>query len=222
MADGTISILLLGAFVTYAIMGGITLFEKIAGGTDTYFRAITSILSIRDLRTALQFDWTKTVLSIDEKDPAALKKARTDLVSSAETFATEVDKITKAEVGQWQAGFTAAMTAAGTMATKGLDDVKSSLDDLAKRQDAAAKAVADAAKLATVNVKIEGDFDGEARILVDNVERVRTHLKSYPVDAIQQGIRKIEIFATRGGKAVAAAAAVDCKAGLQDVTLTLA
>jgi hypothetical protein len=214
--------LLVASFVAYLSMGGITLYEKIAGGTDSYFRAVASIVSIRDLWTALQFEWTKTVLSSDDNDAASAKKARMDMINSAQTFATEVEKITKAEIDQWQTGFVAAMTAASGLATKGLDDLKTSIDALAKKQEEAAQAAAADAKTAILNVKIEGDFDGDARILVDNVERAQTHLKSYPIDSVRLGVRKIEVFAKHGDKNVAAATAVECKAGVQDITLTLA
>ena len=74
---------------------------------------------------------------------------------------------------------------------------------------------------AVVNITLEGEFDGEVSVAVDGGKPTKVTSKSFVIDDLSPGLRKIKLSALRGGKPVSREVVEDLKSGLQSKTYTL-
>jgi hypothetical protein len=210
------------ALILYGAMGALSFFERAADWTGTYFRALDVVLAIRDLWTKFEFDTLKALLIASPDDETSQKTARDKVLELVQTLCTDIDKLTTDELKQWHEKFVSSLTDAKTIADKALDDIKKQQEDDSKAKQEAEKAAQEAAKPALLNLTINGDFDGDASILVDDTVVAQTHLKSYTIANIPPGPRKIEVRAKKGDKMLGGAKGDIFKANeVHELALTL-
>jgi hypothetical protein len=229
--DGWDKIALLIALGLYAIMGTVSFYEKGTTKTSDYFRHLSVILSIRDLWTKLEFAFLQEVMALKKADDkvAAEPATRARIVTLAEAFCNDLNKVSTSELADWRTAFMASLTELSDAAKKGSDDVTKRLQDLVKEAEksaadakTAAEDAAKAAKPGAVNVTISGEFEGDVIVFVDGVEKARSSGKSIAIESIPQGIRKFFAQAQKGTKKLEVSQMVDVKPGLQPLTLALA
>jgi hypothetical protein len=209
-------------------MGAISFFEKTADTSSAYFRHLGILLAIRDLWTKLQFELLKVFLEVKVEDAQSTSAARDRLCSLAEAFCRDLDKLASDELTAWRTEFKDSLAELDAAAKKGTEDTQTQLTNAVKAIEKAsvdaAKAAEEAAKPAFIKIKIEGAFDEQDKvaILIDDAQVALTHLRSFPIDRVRPGHRKIEARAKRGGKDVQAADIKEIKAGaITEVPLTL-
>jgi hypothetical protein len=216
------------ALVLYVVMGAIAFYEKATDNTSAYFRHLGVTLAIRDLWTKLQFEFLKTLLPLKPGDVAAENAAREQLLSLAEGFCSDLDKLASAELTEWRTEFMASLSDLEEAAKKGATDLRpqftAALQAYQKATADAKAALKAAEKPAYVELKISGDTgDSEIIIRVDDVEVARTRLKSYVIDRLMPGFRKFQALAKNAqGKDIEAIKLEELKPGRQPVELKLA
>lgn len=232
--------LLVAVLLIYAVMGAISFFERGSDKTTAYFRQISTILAIRDLWTKLQFAILKELRTLAvATDPVAEEATRGRILTIAETFCTDLDKIATGELAEFRTEFLESLKELQEASQKGLQDITKQLEEKAKAAEkaaadaraaadkaaadakAAAKAAEDAAKPGFVNLTIAGDFDEEVVVSVSGNEVARSTGKTVGLERIPPGPTKIEARAKKGTKVLDASTVIDVKAGLQDCKLTL-
>jgi hypothetical protein len=215
-----------GALMLYAIMGAISFWERTTSATRTYFRHLGVVFAVRDLWTKLQFALLKELVAVKAGEATSEAPARERLLMLSEAFCRDLDSLASAELNEWRTEFLASLSELDAVAKKGTADVQKQLQEAAKAYEEAARdakiAADSASKQAIVNVTITGDFEGQVSLAIDDTEVIRTRLRSFPVDRIRPGYRKVYARATRAGNEVEAFVVHDFKPGLQDLRLSLA
>jgi hypothetical protein len=215
------------ALVLYAIMGAVSFFEKTTDSTSAYFRYVGVILAIRDLWTKLQFELLKELLAFNPGGAEAEAASRGRLCTLAEAFCRDLDKLASVELNEWRVEVLASWSKLEDAAKQGTEGTQKQLLDAVKAIEKSSadklNAAEEAAKPAFMNVRIEGDFDRQVAIFVDDVQVAVTHLKSFPIDKVRPGFRKIEARAKKGDLDVQAAKIQEINSGPpEDVVLALA
>jgi hypothetical protein len=214
---------LMVALVLYAAISAASFYEKATDNTTAYFRHLGVMLAIRDLWTKLQFEVLRQLRAVKPGDPASEAAVREQLMTLAQAFCADVDKLATGELTEWRTEFVQSLSELEEAARKGTEATQKQLSDAVKAIEtastAALKAAEEAAKPAYLNLKIEGT-EGQVTILVDDTQVAATHLKSFPIK-VQPGLRKIEARGKKGAADVQAAVLREVKAGPQDLTLAL-
>ncbi len=221
------------AFLFYALMGALLIAEKTGDISSRYFRALATILAIRDLSTKLQFSLLDLAFEgqqLSSESDAALKTAfRKKVFAVAEAFCTDLGKLTREELQTWQNEYTTSISELDTLAQQGKTSVEQSISeaitelksarDQAKQEAAAEEA---AKKPALVKVTVKTAFDGEIRVAVENVETAKFSQTSFALNPLPTGATKIEAFAEKDGKSMSYSDWVELKPGIQalDIDLT--
>jgi hypothetical protein len=100
--------LIVVAFILYALIAGLALYERFAEGSGHYFRAVVNILQIRDAWTDYQFK--EAVLSLEpDPDAAGLVAMKTHWLRLAQTFVVALDKQATTELNEWHTAFSTAL-----------------------------------------------------------------------------------------------------------------
>ena len=219
---------LLAVLVIYAAMGALLYYDRATDKAGSYFRYVTTILTMRDLWTKLQFEILKQLESIrGSSDAKQIETVRQQVLALTEAYCNDLDKITTSEATEWRTAFQASLSQLEETARKGTADVTNRIQEYAKaaaqaaaESKAAAEAVAAASQPGLVNLTIKGEFDGEVSILVDGAEATRSPGKAIALDGVQVGARKIGVHAEKGGKQIEASRIVDVKPGIQALELS--
>ena len=160
------------------------------------------------------------------------------MLTLAESFCTDLDKIATGELAEFRTEFLASLTEFQEISRNGLTEISKQLEDHAKvagkaaadakaaaEQAAAeaktlAKAAADAAKPGFLNLSIVGDFDDEVVVSIAGAEVARSTGKEMGVERLPTGLTKISARAKKGTKVLDASTVIDVKPGLQPCRLT--
>jgi hypothetical protein len=231
--------LLVWVLVIYAVMGAISFYERGSDKTTAYFRQIAAILAMRDLWTKLQFAVLKELRTLATTSDAGAEATRTRILTVAETFCTDLDKIATGELAEFRTEFLASLAELQEASQKGVQELSKQLEDHAKAAEKAAadaraaaekaaadakaaeKAAADAAKPGFVNLSIVGDFDDEVVISIAGAEVARSTGKAIGIERIPPGLTTIAARSKKGTKVLDASMVIDVKPGLQECRLTL-
>jgi hypothetical protein len=238
---------LVWVLIIYGVMGAISFYEKGSDKTTAYFRQIATILAIRDLWTKLQFAILKELRALTiATDTAAEEATRGRIVTIAEAFCADLDKIATGELAEFRTELLESLKEFQETSQKGLQDVTKQLEDQAKAAEKAAadaraaaekkaaddkaaaakaaadaKAAAEAAKPGFLNLSIVGDFDDEVVVSIAGVEVARSTGKAIGLERVPPGLTKVAARAKKGTKVLDASTVVDVKSGLQECRLTL-
>lgn len=220
---------LIGAFVIYAIMGAIALFERGTDLSTSYFRHLTITIAIRNL-------WNEFQLTMLKEYPALLETAGTDpntardrAIDLTRALCKDLDTLVSTEQTEWRTEFIESLKELDTAAKEGMGKVKTDLQaamDMVMKAAGEAKAAAEQAKAALlpgdINVTVSGDFDENLIVLVDQVKRHdKAVMKKFSLRGIVPGTHEIEVKARKGTEDINQSAVVEVKPGLQNYTITL-
>ncbi|MER9924448.1 SLATT domain-containing protein [Mesorhizobium sp. M0048] len=218
------------AFVIYAVMGAIALFER---GTDlsaAYFRHLTITIAIRNLWNEFQLTILKEYPALLETASADKKAARERAIELARALCKDIDTLVSTEQTEWRTEFMDSLKELETAAKDGIGAVKTDLqaamDKVTKAAEEATKA-AEQAKAALLpgdlNVTVTGSFDGNLVVLVDQAKRHdKPVMKKFAIRGIVPGTREIEVKAKKGAQDINLSEVVEVKPGLQNYTVALA
>lgn len=232
---------LLAVLAIYAVMGAISFYERGTDKTTAYFRHVGIILAIRDLWTQVQFEFLKELIVLKSAaDPKAAEAvARERILTLAQAFCNDLDKVATGELADWRTESLASLSELEAAAKKGSDDVTAQVQEALKAAEQAAtdakataekaaadarqaaKAAEEAGKPGALNLAVSGDFDDQVLILIDGVEVARSSGKAIAIDRVVPGLRKISAHGKRGGNDLETARMIDVKPGLQELELTL-
>jgi hypothetical protein len=220
--SGTVLFIIL---VLYALMGAVAFYERVTDKASSYFRHVVAILSIRDLWTKLQFEVLKELEKLRKATDVATAEAaaRDQIIALVEAYCTDLDKITTTEAMEWRTEFQTSMGELEEAARKGSEDVIKRIEDYAKAAEKAAadaKAAAEALKPGYLNLKVNGDFEGEVVVLVDGGEAARVFGKDISLPKIDPGVHEIKIRSTANGKPAEASKTVKVDAGIHELELS--
>ncbi|EJT01466.1 hypothetical protein [Rhizobium sp. CCGE 510] len=220
---------LIGAFIIYAFMGAIALFERGTDLSTSYFRHLTITIAIRNLWNEFQLTMLKEYPGLDKiagNDPNA---ARDRAIELARALCKDLDTLVSTEQTEWRTEFIESLKELDTAAKEGIGkvnaDLQTAMDKVTKAAEEA-KAAAEQAKAALVpgdiNVTVSGDFDGNLVVLVDQAKRHdKPVMKKFALRGIVPGIREIEVRAKKGTQDINQSAVVEVKPGLQNYPITL-
>lgn len=217
---------LFGAFIIYAIMGAIALYERGTDLSSAYFRHLAIGIAIRNL-------WNDFQLTVLKEYPTLLTGdkivARERAVEMARTFCKEMDGLVTTEQTAWRTEFTESLKELDTIAKDGLGKMRTDLEAaLMKAATAAdeAQAAADQAKAALLsgdlNLTVTGDFDGNLLVLIDKLKRHdQPVMKKFSIRGIAPGTREIEVRGKKGPTVIAFSQVIEIRPGVQTYTITL-
>ena len=210
-------------------MGAIALFERGTDLSSSYFRHLTITIAIRNL-------WNEFQLSILKEYPALLKTSATDPIAArdraielARALCKDIDTLVSTEQTEWRTEFIELLKELDTAAKEGLGKVRSDLeaamDKVTKAAEEARKA-AEQAKAAPVsgdlNVTVQGDFDDNLVVLVDQMKRHdKPVMKKFTLRGIAPGTREIEVKGKRGNQSINLSEVVEVLPGVKSYTITL-
>jgi len=219
------------AFLFYAAMGALLIAEKSGDISSRYFRALGTILAIRDLSTKLQFSLLDQALKAEQlpkNDAAAELAFRQELFDIAEAFCVDLGKLTQEELTTFQNEYTASISELDTIAQQGKAGARQGLEEaVTALREARAEARQEAAteeaarKPALVSVTVKTAFDGDLRILVANVEKAKSGSASFALDALPTGPTKVEAIAEKDGQQISYSGWVDLTPGIQSLEIEL-
>jgi hypothetical protein len=239
--DGFDKGVLLAVLAIYAVMGAISFYERGTDKTTAYFRHVGIMLAIRDLWTQVQFEFLKELIVLKSAaDPKAAEAvARERILTLAQAFCNDLDKVATGELADWRTESLASLSELEAAAKKGSDDVTMQVQEAVKAAEQAAtdakataekaaadareaaKAAEEAGKPGALNLAVTGDFDDQVLIFIDGVEVARSSGKAIAIDRVVPGLRKISAHGKRGGRDLETARMIDVKPGLQELELTL-
>jgi hypothetical protein len=226
---------LIAVLTIYAFMGAMTFYERATGRTNSYFRHIEVVLTIRDLWTKLQFAVLRELMALKATtDSTAEKATRERIRTLAEAFCNDLDKAAIGEVTEWRTEFLTSLSELEAAAKRGAEDATKQIQEASKAAEkaaasaeraaadakAATKAAEQAGKPGSINVAVSGEFDGEVIVLVDGIEITRSTGKQIALEHVTTGIRKISGQAKKGDKALEVSQMVEVRPGLQDFTIS--
>jgi hypothetical protein len=210
--------------IIYAVIGAIIFYERATDRTGSYFRYVLVILSMRDLRTKLEFEVLKELEKV-RKSPGGQTEedARAQLLSLAEGFCLDIDKATMSEATEWRTAFQTSLGALEDAAKKGSQDILKQIEENRKAaEEAAAKAqaAADLHRPGYVNLSIAGKYDGHATVLIDEVEKVKdSPSKDIALVNIPIGPRTILVRVNVDNQPREVSKTLDVKPGVQTLDL---
>ncbi|MDW9984277.1 hypothetical protein GOC06_26310 [Sinorhizobium meliloti] len=217
------------AFVIYAVMGAIALFERGTDLSGSYFRHLTITIAIRNL-------WNEFQLTMLKEYPALIKTAGTDetaarsrAIELARALCKDIDTLVATEQTEWRTEFIESLKELDTAAKDGLGKVKTDLEAaMVKVTKAAeeARMAAEQAKAALLpgdlNVTVTGDFDGNLVVLVDQAKRHdEPVMTKFAIRGIVPGTREFEVKAKKGIQDIHLSEVVEVKPGLQSYSIAL-
>jgi len=217
------------AFVIYAVMGAIALFERGADLSTSYFRHLTVTIAIRNF-------WNQFQLTMLKEYPALVKTAGTDqdaargrAIELAESFCKDIDTLVSSEQTEWRAEFLESIKELETVAKDGMSKVKTDLEAAMEKVTQAAKEAKEAAEQAKaallsgdVNVTVTGEFEGNLVVLVDQLTRHdKPVMKKFALRGIVPGTHELEVRAKNGAQEINLSEVVEVKPGVQNYTITL-
>ncbi|MBY3158994.1 hypothetical protein HFO56_42765 [Rhizobium laguerreae] len=220
---------IIGAFIIYAIMGGIALFERGTDLSTSYFRHLTITIAIRKL-------WNEFQLTMLKEYPGLLKTAGSDpdaardrAIELARALCKDLDTLVSTEQTEWRTEFIESLKELDTAAKEGMGKVKTDLQaamDVVTKAAGEAKAAAEQARAALlpgdINVTVTGDFDGNLVVLVDQAKRHdKPVMRKFVLRGIVPGTREIEVKAKRGAQDINQSAVLEVKPGLQNYAIAL-
>ena len=223
------------AVVAYAAMSAVLLYERLTEGSGGYFRAVATVVAIRDLWTAYDFDEIGRSLAPASPDPAAeMERWRAPI----ETFCKALDGIVANELVAWQAAYQATARLRDGAADEGLRHAVIELKTSAEAAASAARAdaqkaeeatrAASAARLtATLNLSLGSAVtQGSAIILLDGAEQSKgRNQRSFSISGLSQGIHHIRVEFTPsapGSAMIAYEKAVRLEGGINTETIAVA
>jgi hypothetical protein len=158
-------LLLASVVVIYAAMAAISFYDKNADKTSTYFRQIATILAVRDLWTKLQFALVKELRAFESAaDRAAVEEGtRARILTIAEAFNTDLDKLATGELGDFRTEFLDSLKQLEEASQKGLQDVTKRLEDRAEEDKKAVEAREAAKKKEETEEKARADKEAAAK-----------------------------------------------------------
>lgn len=235
VGEGADLVMMAVAVVAYALMSAGLLYERLTESSGGYFRAIATIVAIRELWTAYQFD--EIGRSLAPKDTDGAKEIERWHVPIKE-FCKALDAIVAKEMTDWQAAYEATAKLRSDTANEGLKavitELKASADaaatsakEAAKKADEAATALAATRAPATLNLSLgAATTAGTAIIKIDGTEVAKgTNQRSFSIGQLTQGVHQIRIEFTPSANGSAMAPyekAIDLKGGINDATITVA
>ncbi|WP_426232363.1 hypothetical protein [Pararhizobium sp. DWP3-4] len=214
------------AFVIYAVMGAIALFERGTDLSTSYFRHLAITIAIRNLWNRFQLAMLKEYPALVALDPDA---ARSRAIELAEAFCKDIDTLVSSEQTEWRTEFLESLKDLDTVAKDGVSkvttDLAAAMEKVTQAAEKATKA-AEQAKAALlpgdINVTVTGDFDGSLVLLVDQAKRHdKPVMKKFAIRGIVPGTREFEVKAKKGAQDINLSEVVEVKSGLQDYKITL-
>ncbi|MBY5549914.1 hypothetical protein HFO61_24420 [Rhizobium leguminosarum] len=220
---------LIGAFVIYALMGAIALFERGTDLSSSYFRHLTITIAIRNLWNEFELTMLKEYPALVETASKNQIAARDRAIELVRALCKDIDTLVSTEQTEWRTEFIESLKELDTAAKDGMGKVKTDLqaaiDKVTKAAEGVSKAVeqAKAALLpGDLNVTVNGDFDGNLVVLVDQAKRHdKPVMKKFALRGIVPGTREFEVKAKKGAQEINLSEVVEVKPGLQNYTITL-
>ena len=198
-------LLLVMALISYSVMAALALIDRGIEGSGSYFRAIASIMAIRDQWTAYQFDELAATLQKTELDEE-IAAARTLRIERARTFCAAIDGISLREIGEWKGAYETALQSLASTATSGVETMGGKFDAAiaAFKQEAAKRATdqAEAAKAATpaaINLVITGEAKGTAKVWIDGQLRGEGEHRGFAFTGLTRGAHVVKVTLSSEG-----------------------
>ncbi|TBD71750.1 hypothetical protein ELH07_38295 [Rhizobium ruizarguesonis] len=220
---------MIGAFVIYAIMGAIALFERGTDLSTSYFRHLTITIAIRNLWNEFQLTILKEYPALADTAQSNQNAARDRAIELARALCKDLDTLVSAEQTEWRTEFIESLKELDTAAKEGVGkvtaDLQAAMDKVTKAADET-KAAAEQAKAALlpgdINVTVTGDFDGNLVVLVDQAKRHdKPVMRKFVLRGIVPGTREIEVKAKKGAQDINQSAVLEVKPGLQNYAIAL-
>ncbi|TAZ68248.1 hypothetical protein [Rhizobium ruizarguesonis] len=220
---------LIGAFVIYAVMGAIALFERGTDLSTSYFRHLTITIAIRNLWNEFQLTVLKEYPTLDKTAGTDPNTARDRAIELARALCKDLDTLVSTEQTEWRTEFIESLKELDTAAKEGIGkvtaDLQTAIDKVTKAAEET-KAAAEQARAALspgdINMTVSGDFDGNLVVLVDQVTRHdKPVMKKFVLRSVVPGTREIEVRAKKGTQDINQSAVVEVKPGLQNYAITL-
>lgn len=223
-------VLLVIAMVCYAVMAGISFYERSLNLAAAYFRSVGILIGMRDIWTRLQFELLAELRAATVGGADVEVPARDRMAALAQAAWSDMEALTRGEQENWQGEVLASLKDLATAAEGGRGTVETRLTQMEKDAAAAATARADrttaaarAKAPALLTVTLSGDFAGRAEVLIDEQPVADTQTAEVALKPRPAG--PVHLSATArdsAGTPLQAALNLELKPGLQTATLTLA
>ena len=225
-ATGDLLLLVL-ALLSYAVMAVLSLIDRGIEGSGSYFRAIASIMAIRDQWTAYQFDELAATLKKDASEEE-VGAARTLRIERARALCAAVDAISSKEIGEWKGAYETSVKSLADTAASGVEAMSGKFDAAiaAFKQEAAKRAAdeAEAAKSATpaaINLAISGEAKGAAKVWIDGQLRGEGDHRSFAFTGLTRGPHVLKVTLSGEGATRTAERAFVLTSEVMDVSVDI-
>lgn len=222
--------LLVTAMICYAVMAGISFYERSLNLAAAYFRSVGILLAMRDIWTRLQFELLAELRAATVGGTDVEVPARDRMAALAQAAWNDMEALTRGEQENWQGEVLSSLKDLATAAEGGRGTVESRLSQMEKDAAAAATARAERAAAAArakapalLTVTLSGDFAGRAEILIDEqpvagTETAEVALKPRPLGPVHLSATAKD----SAGIPLQAALNLELKPGMQTAMLALA
>lgn len=201
--DTSDAALLLGALVAYALMAAVAFAERGFELSTSYFRAISTAMAMRDLRTNYMFEEAIEEQSkAADAEPASL---RTKSLERAREFCTSLDTIVTKEATAWQTAYQEAAKNLSDSASAGLASSNTRFDaamktileeraQIQKEQKEARDKLEAQRKPAALAVKVSSKgAGGVVTLYVDGQQRAQGAQREFAVTELTRGVRRVKV-----------------------------
>lgn len=204
---------LLVALAAYALVSAFSLWSNLMGAVAGYFRSVETILALRDLWTAYEFDHAALLAKAKDGDHVAI---RAELMSGAQTLVAAMDVLARTELGDWRGEIN---TSFSQLAAAAKDGAASAEQRLKAEFDKRIAKLEDARKSLTT-LDIRGEFVGEIEIALDDDVGVRTGERRYALPAMAPGPHRLRISGKdKDGKSLVVARWIEADPGIRTIAV---
>ncbi len=222
-------ILFVSSMIAFGLLGALAMFQRVRDSASSYFRSVTTIIAIRDLWTKFQFAFLNEELKSQSQEELENPKTRERFLKLASTFCDNLADITNKDILEWKEEFISSMAEVETLAKEGRAETEKQVTSIieqvretTKKMEKAAEQAKAAIEPALVNVTINGEFDNEVIISVNEKVVARKETKSFAISAIAPGDALIEATAKKGDTDLYYSAWKELAPGINTEEITLA
>jgi len=206
------------ALVAYALMTALSFWESASAGSAAYFRGADIILALRDLWTQFEFDWT----AILTKAGGDADAAKAELLTAARSVIASIDTLARTELGEWRGEVQTSLTQLASIGREGFEAMKADLEGQYDERIAKLEKQAEAKSKSYVTLDLEGQFEGEAEISLDEGASIRSAQPRVALPEMVAGRHRIRVTAKSEDKALSAAEWVNATEGPCELKISLA